>query len=313
MKTVSIIIPAYNAEKYVLKCLESICQQTYREIEILLIDDGSHDKTYEIARKFADNDDRIKVFSNTNHGVSYSRNYGIRRCIGDYITFVDADDVVASDFVEQMVTDLERYDADMAAVGVEKNKLYEAKFFTSGQTVIYEKEEALKQVFGVYEGFVCNKLYKKSLLQTNEIYLEQDITVCEDLLFNVNYLLCCKKVVYNSGKKYFYRQVENSASNTFDEIKCQNKIDVYKRILELVKGYSNVYCVAASQYAMFLCEANYQVKFLEDSNGELREKIKLEKKEIRPQWKNFGLKRVMKLYIFSIAPQIVIRYQRRKL
>lgn len=313
MKKVSVIVPAYNAEKYLEACLDSICEQTYPVLEILVVDDGSKDLTASIIRSRAEQDARIIPYYNENHGVSYSRNFGLEHCTGEYVTFVDADDLVAPDFIAQMIHDLEEADADIAVIGVAKSKLFEPEMFTNGVTSTYEESEMLKQVFGAFEGFVWNKLYRKSLLQTKSIRLEQSIAVCEDLLFNVIYLLNCKKAVYNCGQKYFYRQIENSASNRLDNPKWFDAMKAYQKIIRLVKDYPVVYRLAAFQYAMFLCAAKYRIRFIEDSNGEIKRKVDEEWKRLRPEWESFNAKQRLKLYVFSIAPKTVIKYQRRML
>lgn len=313
MKKVSVIVPAYNAEKYLEACLDSICEQTYPVLEILVVNDGSKDLTASIIRSRAEQDARIIPYYNENHGVSYSRNFGLEHCTGEYVTFVDADDLVAPDFIAQMIHDLEEADADIAVIGVAKSKLFEPEMFTNGVTSTYEESEMLKQVFGAFEGFVCNKLYRKSLLQTKSIRLEQSIAVCEDLLFNVIYLLNCKKAVYNCGQKYFYRQIENSASNRLDNPKWFDAMKAYQQIIRLVKDYPVVYRLAAFQYAMFLCAAKYRIRFIEDSNGEIKRKVDEEWKRLRPEWESFNAKQRLKLYVFSIAPKTVIKYQRRML
>lgn len=313
MKKVSVIVPAYNAEKYIEACLDSICEQTYPVLEILVVDDGSKDLTASIIRSRAEQDARIIPYYNENHGVSYSRNFGLEHCTGEYVTFVDADDLVAPDFIAQMIHDLEEADADIAVIGVAKSKLFEPEMFTNGVTSTYEESEMLKQVFGAFEGFVCNKLYRKSLLQTKSIRLEQSIAVCEDLLFNVIYLLNCKKAVYNCGQKYFYRQIENSASNRLDNPKWFDAMKAYQQIIRLVKDYPVVYRLAAFQYAMFLCASKYRIRFIEDSNGEIKRKVDEEWKRLRPEWESFNAKQRLKLYVFSIAPKTVIKYQRRML
>ena len=313
MKKVSVIVPAYNAEKYIEACLDSICEQTYPVLEILVVDDGSKDLTASIIRSRAEQDARIIPYYNENHGVSYSRNFGLEHCTGEYVTFVDADDLVAPDFIAQMIHDLEEADADIAVIGVAKSKLFEPEMFTNGVTSTYEESEMLKQGFGAFEGFVWNKLYRKSLLQTKSIRLEQSIAVCEDLLFNVIYLLNCKKAVYNCGQKYFYRQIENSASNRLDNPKWFDAMKAYQQIIRLVKDYPVVYRLAAFQYAMFLCAAKYRIRFIEDSNGEIKRKVDEEWKRLRPEWESFNAKQRLKLYVFSIAPKTVIKYQRRML
>lgn len=313
MKKVSVIVPAYNAEKYLEECLDSICTQTYQALEIVVIDDGSKDMTASIIRNRAMHDARFVPYYNENHGVSYSRNFGLEYCTGEYVTFVDSDDIIAPDFVAQMVHDLEESNADIAVVGVAKSRLFKSELFTSGMTVLYEGPELLEQVFRTFEGYVCNKLYKKCLLQTKSIRLEQDIAVCEDLLFNVRYLQNCKKAVYNSGQKYFYRQIESSASNRLDNPKWFDAMKAYQQINKLVNDYSNVYRMASYQYAMLLCAAKYRVRFIEDRDGRLKKKVDTEWKKLRTQWKDFSPKQRLKLYVFCIVPKAVIKYQRRML
>lgn len=313
MKKVSVIVPAYNAEEYIEECLNSICKQTYENIEIVVIDDGSKDGTASIIRQFADRDLRVCAFFNENHGVSYSRNYGIEKSNGEYVTFVDADDIVSPSFVAQMVCDLEKYDADMAAVGMIKSKSFSQERFTDGETIVYENSEVLKQLFESYGGFLCNKLFRYRLLQTNRIRLEHKIAVCEDLLFNVEYLKHCKKSVYNSGEKYFYRQSENSASYRLDNIRWFDSMEVYQRILNITKDIPEVYETVEYSYAMFLGAAKYRIRFIYDKNGQLKLKIEEEWKRIHKCWRQFSLKKRIKLYLFDLAPGIVTRYQRRKL
>ena len=313
MNKVSVIIPAYNAEKYLEECLESVCGQTYQKLEIIVVDDGSKDATASIIKKYVEQDKRIVPCYNENHGVSYSRNFALDRCTGEYVTFVDSDDVVALDFVEQMVHDIETFDADMAAVGVAKSETYQPEVFTTEKTVVYENTEVLKGLFGTYEGFVCNKLYRRSLLQTNRVRLEQNIAICEDLLFNVIYLRHCPKVTYNGGLKYFYRQVENSASNRLDNPRWFDILKAYQRILPLVEPYSDIYPSAAFQYAMTLCAAKYRLKFIDNYDENLKHQIDIECSKIRPCWSKFSAKQRLKLFVFSVVPGAVVRYQRRKL
>ena len=197
-----------------------------------------------------------------------------------------------------MVNDIETFNADMAAVGVAKSGTYQPELFTAGKAVVYENTEVLKGLFGTYEGFVCNKLYRKSLLQTNRVRLEQNITICEDLLFNVVYLRSCSKVAYNSGLKYFYRQVKNSASNRLDNPKWFDP---------------DTYLFAAFQYAMTLCAAKYRLRFIDNYDENLKHQIDIEWSKMRPFRNKFTGKQRLKLCVFSVVPGAVIRYQRRKL
>lgn len=313
MKTVSVIVPTYNSGKYIKACLDSICGQTYRALEIIVIDDGSMDSTVSIIKTYTARDERIVPYYNENHGVSYSRNFGLEHCSGEYVTFIDSDDIVAPDFIEQMVSNLEDSKADIAVIGVAKSNSFKPELFTNGTVSVYKEVEVLEQVFGKFEGFVCNKLYKKSLLQTKSVHLEQNIAVCEDLLFNVSYLLNCGRAVYNSGQKYFYRQIESSASNRLDNPKWFDAMKAYQQIFEQIKDYPDVCKIAAFQYSMFLCAAKYRIRFVEDKDNIWKREIDVEYYKMHHFWKKFSFKQQLKLLIFSIAPGVVVRYQRRKL
>lgn len=313
MKKVSIIVPVYNAESYLEECLDSVCGQTYQALEIIVVDDGSKDSTASLVKKYSEIDNRILPHYNENHGVSYSRNFGLEHCTGEYVTFVDSDDIVAPDFVEQLVHDLEDSDADMAVVGVIKSRSFKPGIFTKGESTIYKESEILENLFGKFEGFVCNKLYKRSLFQTNGVRLEENIAICEDLLFNAAYLVNCKKVTYNSGSKYFYRQIENSASNRLDNPKWFDAMKAYQKIFDLIKDYPSVYKIVAFRYAMYLCSAKYRLRFINGKKDSLKYEINKEKDYMRSFWKDFTLKQRLKLCLFSLTPGVVIRYQRRKL
>lgn len=313
MKKISVIVPAHNAEKYLRECLNSICNQTYQNLEIIIVDDGSNDSTASIVKKYADQDKRITPYYNENHGVSYSRNFALNRCTGDYVAFVDSDDIIAPDFIGQMVHDLEKVDADIATVGVVKNRIFQAELFTGGEMKKYERPDILRLAFGVHEGYLCNKLFKLNIIKENELQLQQDIAVCEDLLFNVEYLLNCKKAVYNNGKKYFYRQDKNSVSNRLDNSKWFDAIKAYHRILKVIKEYPDVQLIAENQYAMFLGAARYRVRFVEDPDGVLKSTIEREWRKMHICWNNFNIKQRLKLYIISLVPGLVVHYQRRKL
>lgn len=313
MKKVSVIIPIYNAEKYLNECLDSILSQTYNNLEILAIDDGSEDTTASLIKSFADQDERIVAYYNDNHGVSYTRNFGLKHCTGEYVTFVDSDDIVSQDFIEQMVHDLEESKADIAVTNVTKNSVFKPEMFTNGDTILYKDSQMLEQLFEKFEGFLCNKLYKTNLILKNNIWLEEDIAVCEDLLFNVRYFLNCKKAVYNSGKKYFYRQISDSATNRLNNSKWFDTMKSYEQIIYLLQNYPSASKLAYFQYSMFLCAAKYRIRFIKDDDFGIKNKLRKEWKKMRPKWKYFSLKQKIKLYIFSILPKVIMKYQRRKL
>ena len=115
---VSIVIPIYNAERYLNECLKSVKLQSYSKIEVILVNDGSNDKSKSICERMCLNDKRFKLYNNTNHGVSYSRNYGIKKSKGKYLCFVDADDIIAIDYVKELISEIRKNKCDLAICGI---------------------------------------------------------------------------------------------------------------------------------------------------------------------------------------------------
>lgn len=233
-RKVSIIVPFYNTQiAYYQKCLNSICYQTYKNLEIIIVDDGSQDEFAKIIDDLSKQDIRIKVFHKSNGGVSSARNLGIKEATGDYITFVDSDDWVEPIFIETLVSCLETYDAQIASVGViEEYNGRESKIedFKIDIHPMYQQEmyEALLTRSSNVLGYLCNKLYcKKNIVQS----LNENYHYCEDLVFNAYYLKQVHVGVVASVKLYHYRLGEGNATRNFK---------YNPKILTLIKAYSEV-------------------------------------------------------------------------
>lgn len=313
LKKVSIIIPTYNTEDYISDCLKSVLNQTYSNIEIVIVDDGSSDNTSSVISTICEKEKNIRFYENKNFGVSYSRNYAMNQCTGEYIAFVDSDDIIASDYIETLVTTIEMEKADMSAVTMVKKSIFNENDFSDGNSVIYYGENIITQLFGVYEGFLVNKLYKKCILEKYSIRFHEDILVCEDLLFNMEYLDHCNRVVLNSGRKYFYRQRRSSASCQLDNIKWFDIFQAYSIILKLLKKYPSAEKRAIERYAISLCEAQYRLRFFSRSKRkEIKKRIRNQWKKICPRLKNISYKYKLKILIFLMLPECVMKYRRRK-
>lgn len=317
MKKVSIIVPAYNSEKYIDQCLNSLINQTYPNIEILVINDGSTDDTERKIKHYLGLDSRIVIYTNINHGVSYSRNFGVEKSNGDYIAFVDSDDYVSLDFIETLVKSIDDFNADMSAVAVYKEAFTDHFYFSSGEAVRLSGEEIFTGLFGKYEGFLCNKLYKRKIIEENNIFFNVDTSICEDLLFNVEYLEKCESVAYNLGEKYYYRQNIYSATNNLNNCKWFDILYAYLRILELLKNHENAYRIAIGNYALCLCEADYRYRFLFNNTPDERERveqyIKNGHKLIRDNYRIISSNNKLKILLFKLFPKIVMKYKRRNI
>ena len=214
-KKISVIIPIYNAEKDLIRCVKSILNQTYKEIEIILINDGSTDNTAEICTELKKADKRIKYLSTENKGVSHARNKGLLMATGEYITFADSDDYLESNMYEEIMNDILESNADIGICGYDEGK---EKGVSDSSIEIFNKKEAIENLFNndSYRGFLWNKIYKKEILMKDRkfILFDERLKILEDLVYNYIVFQNANKVVYNHSKFYHYIQRESSALNT---------------------------------------------------------------------------------------------------
>jgi glycosyltransferase involved in cell wall biosynthesis len=193
MPLFSIIVPVFKTEKYLEKCVTSILRQTYKDFELILVDDGSPDNCPQMCDDYAANDSRVMVIHKDNGGVSSARNCGIEAAIGTYIWFVDSDDYIEPYSLEQLYNAQKKEQADIYF------------FNTSGVNGldIGSFDDFLENYYFTYVvGFgPWNKLYKTSIIKKNKLYFDVEETVGEDLLFNLSYY----KVIYGgaSEKRFF--------------------------------------------------------------------------------------------------------------
>lgn len=215
---VSIIIPIYNSEEYLKDCITSVVNQTYKNLEILLINDGSTDRSIDICNFFAKKDHRIKVFNNINRGVSYSRNFGIDNANGDYILFIDSDDTVENNYVEELVS-LVIYDADLGICGI--TDVYENK------KILRNIPEDLSENF--YEDYFLlinllrvpfAKIYKMRIIKNNNIRFPNNISKGEDQIFNFKYYVNVKKYRLCRAHLYNYSHKNINSLSKINDLKA---------------------------------------------------------------------------------------------
>ena len=216
--TISIIVPVYNVEKYLRQCIDSILAQTYTDFELLLIDDGSPDNSGNICDEYAQKDTRIRVFHKPNGGVSTARNLGIDNARGEYISFIDADDYVEPNFLEEMLNAMNRYNADLVCCGLwenEKSNDINKRIRSTDRDKIYDMERGLIELIvpDAYFGWCFNKFYKRSIVKNADIKFPEGIRYSEDWVFIINYIIHSSKIVYISKVLYHYMLNETSAIN----------------------------------------------------------------------------------------------------
>ncbi|MCR5430905.1 MAG: glycosyltransferase family 2 protein, partial [Eubacterium sp.] len=236
---VSIIIPVFNCEQYIEECLNSAINQSYKNIEIIVIDDGSTDGTLDVCNEIKNKHPEIVIKSQENKGVSDARNKGIEIASGDWICFLDADDYLPADYVKGLVDSIDNADLVCCKYCMFENTDDIKKEKELSDNKLFDREESLselllgKNILGTPWG----KLFKKSIISDNNLRFDKELIVCEDLLFCVQYANTISKCIFTNQSKYYYRKNDSSFNakmrKRWDDSYLQ-RIDVCNRIQELL-------------------------------------------------------------------------------
>lgn len=218
---VSIIIPIYNSSKWLTQCLDSVINQSYCNLEIILIDDGSTDESGEICDNYSIKDSRIKVIHKNNEGVSTARNKGLSISLGEYICFVDSDDIINLDMIKTLMDLAQARQADMVMCSYARLKEGKQHWSVNNYNEpvaegFFNRKEALKNIlsFNGFQGFIWNKLIKRELFVSEPIVeFSPDIYICEDLLVLCKLIDKAFTIVYTNKKLYGYVIHPNSVVN----------------------------------------------------------------------------------------------------
>lgn len=259
-KMVSVILPVFNAERFLPQCLDSILRQTYQEWELIAVDDGSKDRSLEILKSYEKRDDRIHIISKKNEGVSIARNVALSQVCGEYIYFVDSDDIVMQDALSILIRTLESNNAtfvksDFLPINEHGKQLFINK--KQGIRRRYEGKIIDSEMFYskilMDEFFLWTCLFRRDIIEKNKIRFIPHCRLMEDAAFIVEYLLHSSRNVYKDACVYGYRKYEGTASevnkdysgdlemiqqslSTAKERKTLN-ILLYKRINKIQQGY----------------------------------------------------------------------------
>jgi len=235
---ISLIIPVYNVEKFLSRCVNSVIKQTYKNLEIFLVDDGSTDNSGNLCDKYAQKDKRIKVIHKKNGGLSDARNVAIDKITGSYITFIDSDDYVSKDYVEYLFNNLKNTNSDISTCLYQS--FYEGEEATIkeevGELIVCEKEEALKRLFYQTQTTTSawGKLYKKKLFKGIRYPKGK---ICEDL--DTTYKLFSKsnKVAIGTAKNYYYLIRKDSIINSNFSSKRMDALKFAKNMVVFISTY----------------------------------------------------------------------------
>lgn len=198
---VSVIIPVHNAAQYLEQSVECILYQTYKDIEIIVVDDGSTDDSAEIAARFP-----VKLIQQENKGVSAARNKGMEVASGDYLHFMDADDFIDLGFYEKMVNAIESVNAEIACSEVYQEKYPELSLRIKDKLLLSYAEDKMVATNLGNQAMCFKFLYRTSFLKTINLQFDTTVHVAEDLLFNIQALFLCKHMVTVPDAVYYYKK-----------------------------------------------------------------------------------------------------------
>ena len=230
---ISVIVPVYKVEKYLDECVSSILSQTYNNIEVILVDDGSPDNCPAICDEWAKKDNRIKVVHKENGGVSSARNAGIGIATGNYIGFVDSDDWIEPDMFELLIKAMSENDAQLVSCDLyydsQETEFYIKYDNSCNNSEIVNIENPYRDILVIPQvsGYLCNKLFKKEFAK--QLSLDEELAQNEDLLFVVQYLDYVTKMVHVSKELYHYRM-----GNIIPQI------GITKRLLTVIDAYEKI-------------------------------------------------------------------------
>lgn len=291
LKKISFIIPVFNTEEYVKKCIESVIDQTYKNIEIIVIDDGSTDNSLKICNEIGMKDNRIKIYHKENGGLSSARNYGIKKASGDYLYFLDSDDYIPLDSAEVLINISEKYNSDIVIGNYQKvyeNQKAVTKEDNISEIKEFNKYEAVKNMFYEidFSTGAMMKLFKKELFNKIEFPLGKKY---EDLATIYKVFFKAKRITYTNKIVYYYLIRKSSIIGSINPLKNIDYLEIALEINKYVKD--NVpELIKASEYKIFTASIELYLHF--------PNKMKLDKDQIKLKinlWNNVKKYRIQVL------------------
>lgn len=237
MQKISVVIPVYNVERYIEQCLSNIIHQTYKNLEIIIVDDGSPDDSSIIYKRYASYDDRIKIIKQKNQGLSCARNTGLKNATGDYIHFIDADDYIDLDYYEKIIEANKNIHADIIATGVKSQNTpnYEVKYDTT--CVLKTLTEKFINTNALSNCTVWRYVFNRNFLISNNLFFA-DGRIFEDILFIPEAIRLSNYVLTVPNTFYHYVYNENSLLNKQYTPRHREQ---YKYALEQLQNFINKY------------------------------------------------------------------------
>lgn len=320
---VSIVVPIYNVENYLEECVESLLGQTLKDIEIILVDDGSQDESGKIADGYAEKYENVKVIHQRNSGLGPARNTGIKAASGDYIGFVDSDDWAESEMYSRLYDAAVKSNADIVVSGlceITSGKIVKTERHPlAGQTISgYEQIMSVrKNLYGHAEGdktvqlfpvSACIGIYRTSMLRENNLFFKEILS--EDLIFNLNVYPYARVISFIGYTDYRYRKEEQqSITNTFSEKKLQRYVELFSCLFEMAESENDDGCCARVRRLLIDYTRSYvgmvSASSLSFSNKKKQLRKFAEQEVIKDNWKKYPLRALP-------AQQMIFQYAMNK-
>jgi len=312
---ISVIIPVYNVEQYVESCLNSVINQSYTNLEIILVDDGSTDRSGEICDQYALKDSRIKVIHEENAGLGEARNRGLRIASGDYICFVDSDDWIEEDYCKELVKAAERTNSDIAICGYNEcfkdgktpKVKYDDCFTTTGKEILHYTMTANSKYW--FNISVWNKLYKREII--SGLWFKS--RVYEDIMYNAGSMYRANKIAYINQCLYNYRTNREGSiiSKGFQRKTIEFEMKFKEERVEFFKR-NNEIKLARDAEAVVIHDKLLCYAFMSLSKDNYSEYIKKYKEDLRKCRFIADTKTNIALLIFKCFPQLWIKIIKKK-
>ena len=315
---ISVIVPIYNVENYLQKCIDSIINQTYKNLEIILVDDGSPDNCGRMCDVYALKDDRIKIIHKNNGGLSDARNVGLDAAAGDYIGFIDSDDSIHREFYEVLINLIFKYNADIAQCGFLRvnedavNNFNEDKPYADEKITLMSNCEALDNLYNenyVNTVIVCNKLYKRELFEDTRFPKGK---TQEDEFTTYKLLFSAKKVVSTSRQMYYYMKRTGSIMGCGFNIEYLLLLDAY---CEQILFYKQEKLPELEKKAKIAFENYIRITMVDDLKSDLDNKDQIFDNLINYYRNNYGLfssysntgfKKKVIMSLFNYSPRFIV-------
>lgn len=314
MPLISIIVPVYNVEEYLADCMESVLKQSYTNLQVILVDDGSTDRSGLVCDRYAERDSRIQVIHKRNGGLSDARNAGLDIAEGDYIVFTDSDDFLHRDYLKVQYENLVQADADMAVC--------DYHMYDTGQSVcnglsnrisVVEEKDITAQLYENPGMLIVawNKLYKRFLwdgIRYPVGRLHEDEAVIHEILVR------CKRIVLTDAKLYYYRQRENSIMGQVSDKSIQDAVYAYQRRISFFAEHNMPVDEAQAQRNLLLyLREQYDAAREKKDN---KERLKLVRVELGKSMKSnkafcqvLDKASVFEIYILNYMPGVLESYR----